>query len=49
MRCAVRIAGIMDKKDAYSVLVPEWKKPVGKSRRWLGNNIKMYLRETPVR
>ena len=39
--------GHVARMDAYSILVgsPEGKRPLGKSRRRLNGNIKMYLKE----
>jgi hypothetical protein len=37
-------------KDVYRVLVerPEWKRPLGRTRRMWKDNIKMDLRETDI-
>jgi hypothetical protein len=47
MRLAWYAARTWEKRNAYSILVgkPEGKRPLGRTRRWSVNNIKMDLRE----
>jgi hypothetical protein len=48
MRWAEHVARTGEKRNAYKILVrkPEGKRPLGKPRRLLVDNIKMDLRET---
>jgi hypothetical protein len=47
MRCAGPVACMEEKRNAYTIFVgmPEGKRPLGRPRHWLGDNIKIDLRE----